>query len=176
MSFSTWETLFIINWEIYSAYDYGRGGLQRNLLPLNTFEEQGRRNGSNTLKSHQNSQQDAFPREVSEKLEGHPREAKIPPPSPGWQKVLSAAEGSPASGSAPRLASWGHPGAWPVAVVNSRALGYLNQTLFPWGVWSCGSGPREAVKAEEGSGKSSCLHSGWLMQPSLSWDWPSLGA
>lgn len=47
------QTLVKINQEKYSSYDYGRGVLQRTLLPLNTFEEQGRRNMSNNLKSHQ---------------------------------------------------------------------------------------------------------------------------
>lgn len=122
-----------------------------------TPEEQGRGNGSNTLKSHQDSQQDAFPREIREmrSCKGIPGKRRDHPPSPGLQEALSSAERDSPASSVPGPASQGHPGAWPVAVLEGRALWCLKSGFLPLRSLILGFSPQE----EEGSGKSSCLHS-----------------
>lgn len=99
-----------------------------------TPEEQGRGNGSNTLKSHQDSQQDAFPREIREmrSWKGIPGKRRDHPPSPGLQEALSSAErDSPASSlflAQPRRDIQGH-GQW--LCLKAGLFGVLSQAFFP---------------------------------------------
>lgn len=85
-----------MNQEIYSLHDCRRGVLQKHSLPWNSLEEEGRRNVSNSLKSHQGLKM-PFPKtperqDVGKDIQGSTDTPPLGAVGPGLQKTLSSAE------------------------------------------------------------------------------------
>lgn len=80
-------------------------------------------------------------------MEGHPREEERPS-SKSWIARSSELrrEGQPSLKSVPGPASQGHPGAWPVAVLEGRALWCLKSGFLPLRSLILGFSPQEASR------------------------------